>query len=80
MRELPTRGSVDDPDIDWDVASRVEILLNGIPRDRVISFDVEARTLTRCATDEKGNFIVEGDEIKRETLHGDVAVRWRAEA
>jgi hypothetical protein len=76
---LPVRLSVDDPHYDADLGRRLEVLFNGVPRTEVVSFDIEARTLTRLATDVQGNFIVdlENECFKLETLTGDVAVRFR---
>lgn len=73
--DIPLRLSMDDPTTDRELAARLEVLLNGTPRTEVIGYDIKARTITRYATDERGHIITDGDEAKRETLTGDVAVR-----
>lgn len=79
---LPDRLSVDDmatsPEL-CDIGRRIEVLFNGTVRDHVISYDVPGRTITRFATDEHGHIIIEGDDAKRETLTGDVAVRLKSD-
>jgi hypothetical protein len=60
--------SIDDPGCNMDVASRIEVLLNGTARSDVVSYDVPARTLRR--------YTRPGDI---EILHGDVAVRWKSD-
>lgn len=77
MSDIPRRLSVSDPGFDSEMGRRLDVLLNGTVRDQVIAYDMDARTITRYVTDERGNIVVAGDEAKRETLTGDVAVRWR---
>lgn len=76
--EPPARYSANDGNP--NVASQLEVLFNGIPRDGVVSYDVRARTLTRHMMDDWGNIVTDRAGAARlETWHGDVAVRWKGE-
>ncbi len=75
--DIPARLSVKDMDtreFPWEWCNRLVISLNGVERDKVISYDIPARTLTRLATDENGELIIEGEDLKTETLTGDISV------
>lgn len=78
--DIPPRLSVKDIDTQmypWEWARRLVFAVNGIPRDKVVSYDIPARTLTRLATDEQGNPYAEHGEVKTETLTGDITVYFK---
>jgi homogentisate 1,2-dioxygenase len=59
----------------------IEIVLDEKRQDHVISYDVDAGTVDRFVTDADGRVVLnaKGDEIRVETLHGAVEVRWKDE-
>ncbi len=75
----PRRYSVGDADYDPAIGARLEVFLDGVARGEVVAYDIDARTLTRHATDEQGNVIIDRavNALKCETLTGDVAVVWK---
>lgn len=77
MTAPPVRSSVDDPHIDWSIASRTMIFLDGIEQRQVLSYDCAAGTLERYATGPAGNLIIKGDELRVENLTGVVSVGWK---
>lgn len=82
MTDLPpTRSSVNDPGIDWDIAARTEVRLNGAAQNRVIEYDCEAGFLVRIVVDEKDDLVLNetGDEVATEIVHGAVTVAWKGQ-
>lgn len=75
----PLRSTVGEPGYDHEVSMRTEILFDGQPASKVISYDCEAGTLTRFVTDAVGKIqLNEGRaDARRETLSGKVEVRWK---
>lgn len=73
----PLRYSVEQEDFDHEIGRRLRITLDGVVQHQVIAYDCVAGTIVRHAIDESGQVILNDalDEIKRETLHGKVAVR-----
>lgn len=79
MNEPPLRQDVNDPNYDYDVGCKTEILLDGVPQQNVISYDVGRGILSKYAVDDSGMLIMSGDGVLIENLSGVVSVRWRAE-
>ena len=52
----------------------VKISLDGVEIDEVITADDKEGTVLRYKTDNSGLPIINGDELERETLHGDVLI------
>ena len=77
MTAPPVRSSVDDPHIDWGIAQRTAIFLDGIEQRQVLSYDCEIGTLERYATRPDGNLIIDGDDLRVEHLTGVVSVGWK---
>jgi hypothetical protein len=53
---------------------KVKVYLDGIERSGVITADEERRTVVMVARDQKGNLIVDGNDLRRESLLGTVHV------
>lgn len=78
----PTRLSIDDADLDWDMAMRLEVLLDGNVIEAT-AYDIEAGTVERwmihTPDPDAIRVTVPFDPGKpiRETLRGKVEVRWK---
>jgi hypothetical protein len=71
------RLSMDEGDPGYSPLARgVRVFLDGIERTMVVTADEEKRALVRYVTNDKGRLRVNatGDDIERETLHGDVRI------
>lgn len=69
--------NVDDPGYPAYLEARamgltVHCFLDGVKVSQVTVADEEAGIIVRAAKDAQGNLVVEGDQIKHETLHGRV--------
>lgn len=63
----------DDPGyMTWVLHGWRRVLLNGIELRYVVTADDETGEVTRLAQNDKGEFIIENDEVRRETLRGKV--------
>jgi hypothetical protein len=80
--KLPVRLSVHDQDIDWHLAHRLIIKVDGVEQAKVVSFDTEAGTVTRLMLNDAGEIMVdqEAEEPMTETVTGTVTVDLRHEA
>lgn len=80
-KSIPRRLSVDDANIDWDVANRLDIRLNGEIQKYVSEYNIDGGYIVRRATDENGNFKLNEakDEVVSERVNGVVTVTWKAE-
>lgn len=70
-------SNIDDPGYDaWmDNAGRViRIFVNGDELQHCITADEEEGYVIRHARDEEGYFILDGDYIRSEIIHGDVQI------
>lgn len=76
----PQALDVGDAGFDPEIGRRVEVLLDGEVRDHIISYDCRAGTIERYVCKADGQVCIENDEAAKETLTGDVTVRWRADA
>lgn len=56
------------------MGGRVRVLLDGIERNGVVTADEEKRMIIMHARDERGNFILKGDELVTEVWRGNVHV------
>jgi hypothetical protein len=74
QQRIPVRYSVDQADYSHSLGSRMRVSLNGTVQTHVLAYDCVAGTITRYATDRLNRFIIEGEELKTETLSGDVTV------
>jgi hypothetical protein len=73
---LPLRMSVDAPNHVWEDGARLEISLDGIVQKEVVAFDREEGWVFRNKLRD-GEVYVDGGEIARETVTGEVTVRWK---
>src|SRR5262245_53000649 len=76
----PRRNSVEEAELNGgrSVAFRTEILLDGVVQVGVLAYDCDAGTLTREVRDASGQLQLNEarDEFLRETVVGEVTVRW----
>lgn len=79
--DIPSRYSVDQPDFDMDIGSRLLIALDGVQKERVVSYDAEAGWIDVHPVDGDGRLIMDtdGESIAIARLHGLVTVRWKGE-
>lgn len=79
--KLPVRLSVHDQDIDWHLAHRLTIKVDGVEQAKVVAFDTEAGTVTRLMLNEADEIMVdqEAEEAMTETMTGTVTVELRSE-
>ena len=69
------RASVDKDDPGYAPHSiGAKVFLDGVQRSHVVTADEEKRLIVRYVTDEKGRFKIDGDNVRRETLYGDVRI------
>ncbi|MBA15544.1 MAG: hypothetical protein CMN73_04225 [Sphingomonas sp.] len=75
----PSRLSVGDPDFDWEIARRVEVLMDGVPQKYVVAYDVSAGVVEAYASDSAGGIVIDLDFHMPVilALTGNVSVRWR---
>ncbi|PHP20319.1 hypothetical protein CG471_07920 [Sphingobium sp. IP1] len=59
MMDIPSRLSIDDADIDWDIAARLRIELNGTEQHRVVAYDAEAGWVDRHEVDVAGDVVID---------------------
>ncbi|WP_242137378.1 hypothetical protein [Sphingomonas sp. TREG-RG-20F-R18-01] len=60
---------------DWqDIAFNLNIFVDGVEQRNVVSYSCNAGLLKRLQVSEDGRFIVEGDQVVLETIHGTVEV------
>jgi hypothetical protein len=75
--QIPLKHNIDTDGLpEW--GPHVDILLDGVVQTGVISFDCDACTICRNKTTENGHYIIDGEEILREQLHGEVIVQWKS--
>ncbi|EPR14204.1 hypothetical protein M527_29285 [Sphingobium indicum IP26] len=77
---IPRRMSVDDETVDWSIAPRLSISVDGVVQDQVISYDMDAGLVVKFAVDADGKAIVGDDELVREEVRGVVTVTMRSDA
>ncbi|WP_242183227.1 hypothetical protein [Sphingomonas sp. CARO-RG-8B-R24-01] len=60
---------------DWqDIAFDLNIFVDGVEQRNVVSYDCNAGLVKRFLISASGRFIVEGDQVVLETIHGTVEV------
>lgn len=66
-------------DFDYEIGSRLRILLDGVEQRQAVEYDCEAGTVLRYVLSEDGHVQLntKRDEALRETVHGVVTVEWR---
>lgn len=77
FRDPPRHLSIDDPHYDPALGQNIEVWLDGYEQKRVLAYDCEAGSITRQKVMGFGEIVVEGGEVAKETVVGDVRVRWR---
>lgn len=79
LAAIPPRLSVNDPDFDPRVSCELEIRLNGVLQDCVLSYDLEAGIVERLERGATGEYVIDHTRGKAATeiVHGDVTVRRR---
>lgn len=79
LADIPTRLSVNDPSYDRRIGRDLEIRLNGVLQDSVVSYDLDAGMIERVERDVSGAIVVDHSQGKAalEIVHGDVTVRRR---
>jgi hypothetical protein len=85
VTNIPVRLSVDDVSngvVTWEVASRIDVFLDGVKQPKAVAYDIEAGTVTRLLVDAKGNLLIDwvAGEVRRETLTGKVEVKLSEDA
>jgi len=77
----PARYSVEQVDYDPALGARLCVHLDGVEQRRVIAYDCEAGTVTRCVLDAEGRLVVDEnrEDVGVETVSGRVEVTWRAD-
>ncbi len=69
-------GNIDDA---MGLGRWLKITLDGVDQfGRVVAYDIAAGTITRFKYNDKGQAIVEGEEIALETVSGEVVVEIKA--
>jgi hypothetical protein len=59
----------------YDVGQKIDVYLDGVKQDTVVSYDADAGYVRVNRTNEKGEFFVAGDEIATEIKRGRVELR-----
>lgn len=80
MTEPPRQYSIGRPDYDPEAGRRLAIYVDGAEQQHVIAYDCQAGTVLKNKTDADGRVILNDakDEVVRETVRGDVIVKWRS--
>lgn len=71
--DLPARRSVSDDDFD-PIYFGTRVFVDGVEQRNVMSYDIDAGRVTRCAQDARGHLIIRDDEVVTEVVTGCVKV------
>lgn len=78
---IPRALSVDEAGYNWRLGPKLEIFVDGVKQDKVISYDIDAGVVVRHKLTDDGSYVLNEtrDETVRETITGDVVVRWKSD-
>ena len=65
-----------DRDFDPEIGRSLNVWVDGVLQDKVIAFDRDEGFVERYCQRE-GEMFIEGDEVAKETVTGEVAISWR---